>query len=119
MKNHHLKKRISSGQELSHDDLEDWLALKLFLFGGELDVQLTNKSVDLIFLGVLDRVEDLEDRIKNELIEGAFQLLAFMVAGLCPLLGLWVEIVVALGSYVSKEKPTGEKGYIPKDAPSS
>jgi hypothetical protein len=43
-----------------------------------------------------DGREDLEDWIENELTEGTFERLAFILAVLGPFLGLWIEEVVTL-----------------------
>jgi hypothetical protein len=91
--NHHFKKCIGCRQESPHDDLQQWLALKVLLFGRKLDIQLTNETHDLLLLVSLDGVEDLEDRIKDELVEST---LKAALAILGPLLGLWVEVVIAL-----------------------
>lgn len=95
VENHHLKQGISGRKELPHDDLEELLALEVLLVAGELDLELLEESGDLILLEVHDRVEDAEDGVKDELVEGT---LAVLGSGLGPLLGLGVEVVVALWS---------------------
>lgn len=94
VENDHLQHGISSRQELAHDNLEELLALELLLVAGELDIQLLDQGVDLLLLGVGDGVEDLEDGVQDELVEGTLQGLALVGLGLGPLLGLGVEEVV-------------------------
>lgn len=94
VKNDHLQHGISGRQELAHDDLEELLALELLLVGGELDLELLDQGVDLLLLGVGDGVEDLEDGVQDELVEGTLELLALVGVALGPLLGLGVEEVV-------------------------
>ena len=92
----HLKQSIGSGDELAHDNLEESLALKVLLVGGEGDLELLEKLGDLIALVVVDSSEDLEDRVKDEAVEGTLEGLAIgILAVLGPLLGLGVEVVVA------------------------
>jgi hypothetical protein len=71
VENHHLQKCVGSRQEFAHDDLENRLALELFFFSSQFDVKLADKGVDLFLLGALNRVEDFEDRVQDELIEGS------------------------------------------------
>ena len=96
MDNHHLKKSIGSGKELAHDNLEELLALKVFLVTGELDVELLKQGRNLVFLKVHDSRKDFEDRIKDKLIESALEMLTLMFARFGPFLRLWIEVVVAL-----------------------
>ena len=103
MKNHHLQKSISSGQESSHDNLEKSLALLLLVICAELDVELIEKGWDLILLEVHDGIEDAENRVEDELVEGTLQGLSIMRSLVCPLLGVWVEVTVAL--HFSLERP--------------
>jgi hypothetical protein len=103
VENHHLEKSVSSRKELAHDNLEELLALEVLLVAGELDLKLLEESGDLVSLEVHDRVEDAEDGVKNELVEGTLELLALVGAALSPLLGLGVEVRVAL-HVVSKNR---------------
>jgi hypothetical protein len=103
VKNHHLEKSVSGRKELAHDNLEELLALEVLLVAGELDLELLKESGDLVSLEVHDRVEDAEDGVKNELVEGTLELLALMGAALGPLLGLGVEVRVTL-HVVSKSR---------------
>ena len=96
MKNHHFEERIRSRQEFAHDDLEQWLAFKIFLFVGELDVELADESLRLFFFGVLDGIKDFEDGVKDELIKSSLELLTFMRTRLDPLLGMGIKVVVSL-----------------------
>ena len=96
VENHHLEQSVGSGKELAHDNLEELLALKILLVAGELDLKLLEESGDLVGLEVHDRVEDAEDGVQDELVEGTLELLALVGAVLGPLLGLGVEVVVAL-----------------------
>lgn len=98
VENHHLKKSISGWQELLHDDLEELLALEVLLVTSKLDLELLAELWNLVLLEVHDSVEDAEDWVKDELTEGTLELLALVVTVLGPLLGLWVEVVVALKS---------------------
>lgn len=93
VENHHLQKGISGRKEFPHDDLEELLALEILLIAGELDLELVEDGGDLILLEVHDSVEDAEDGVQDELVEGT---LAVLGSGLGPLLGLGVEEVVAL-----------------------
>jgi hypothetical protein len=96
VQNHHLKERISGGEEGAHDDLEELLALLLAVVDAELELQLFEKSGDLLLLEVHDGVEDLEDGVQDELVEGTLELLTLVSALGGPLLGVRVEVVVAL-----------------------
>lgn len=95
VENHHLKKRVSSGKESSHNSLEELLALLLTVLSGELEVELLKESGGLLLLEVHDSREDLEDGVENELVEGTLELLTLVGTVLGPLLGLGVEVVVA------------------------
>jgi hypothetical protein len=86
MENHHLKKSVSSRQELAHDNLKQLLALEILLVTGKFDLKLRKESWDLIFLEVHDGIEDTEDRVQDELVERT--LAAVARCGLGPLLGL-------------------------------
>jgi hypothetical protein len=105
MENHHLQKSISSGKELPHDDLENRLALQLLLFICKLDFKLADKGGNGIFLGLPNSVEDLEDWIKDELVERTLEGLAFVFSGLGPLLSRRIEVVVALVLVSLRKKP--------------
>jgi hypothetical protein len=96
VENHHLQQRVGSGQESSHDDLEELLALLLAVVDAQLELELLEKSGDLVVLEVHDGVEDLEDGVQDELVESTLKLLALIGAVLGPLLGVRVEVVVAL-----------------------
>jgi hypothetical protein len=92
----HLKHGISGRQELAHDKLEQGLALELLLLLGKLDLELLKEAVDIIALVVVDGVEDLEDGVQDELVEGTLEGLAVNVTLVGPLLGLGVEEAVTL-----------------------
>ena len=92
----HLQHGISGGQELAHDKLEKRLALKFLLLVGKLDLKLLKEVGDIIALVVVDGVEDLEDGVEDELVEGTLKGLAFVLTLVGPLLGLGVEVVVTL-----------------------
>lgn len=96
VENHHFQQGVGSGQESSHDDLEQLLALLLAVISVQLEVELLKKRGDLIVLEVHDGIEDLEDGVQDELVESTLKLLAFVCAVLGPLLGVRVEVVVAL-----------------------
>jgi hypothetical protein len=96
MENHHLEKSIGGGEELAHDNLEELLALEITLLGSELDLKLLEESWDLVGLEVHDHVEDAEDGVEDELVESTLEGLAIVSANLGPLLGLGVEVAVAL-----------------------
>jgi hypothetical protein len=96
VQNHHLKKRVSGGKESTHNSLEELLALLLAVVSAELELQLVEESGDLVLLEVHDGVEDLEDGVQDELVEGTLKLLALVGALGGPLLGVRVEEVVAL-----------------------
>lgn len=101
VEDHHLKKSVGSGKELSHDNLEQWLALKVTLLRGKLNLKFLNEGGDLVLLGVSDGVENLEDGVQNELVERTLEGLALILAVLGPLLGLWVEVVVSLWNTIN------------------
>jgi len=91
--NHHLEEGVGGRQELAHDDLEEGLALEVLLLTNELDAELLNESVGGILLALHDGVEDLEDGVQAELVEGTLNTL---IGSLGPLLGLGVEERVTL-----------------------
>lgn len=93
----HLQHGISGGEELAHDSLEELLASKVLLVVGKLDLKLLKESGDLVLLVVVDGLEDLEDGVQNEHVEGTLNGLAVDLGlGLGPLLGGGVEVVVTL-----------------------
>lgn len=96
VENHHFQQGVGSGQESSHDDLEQLLALLLAVISVQLEVEFLKKRGDLIVLEVHDGIEDLEDGVQDELVESTLKLLAFVCAVLGPLLGVRVEVVVSL-----------------------
>lgn len=87
----HLEKRVTSGEELSHNNLEELLALEVPLLGSKLDLELLEELGDLILLEVHDRVEKTEDGVKDEHVE---RTLDTGVGRLGPLPSLGVEVVV-------------------------
>lgn len=95
VENQHLQHSISSWQESAHDDLEESLALLLALLGLELNAKLLEESVDLSGLEVHDSSEDAENWVQDELVEGTLKWLALVGRLGGPLLGVWVEVVVA------------------------
>lgn len=95
VKNHHLEERVGSGEESSHNSLEELLALLLTVLSGELELELLEEGGNLLLLEVHDGGEDLEDGVEDELVEGTLELLTLVGAVLGPLLGLGVEVVVA------------------------
>jgi hypothetical protein len=96
VENHHLQKGVSGREELPHHNLEELLALEGLLVAGELDLKLLEKDWDLLGLEVHDGVEDPEDGVQNELVESTLEGLSVVCADLGPLLGLGVEVAVAL-----------------------
>ncbi|TLD26845.1 hypothetical protein PspLS_04985 [Pyricularia sp. CBS 133598] len=96
VENHHLQQGVGSGQESTHDSLEQLLALLLLVLGGELELKLGKELVDLVPLEVHDGLEDAEDGVQDELVEGTLELLALVLRLGGPLLGGGVEVVVAL-----------------------
>lgn len=95
VENHHLEKGVGGGNEGTHDGLEELLALLLAVLGGKLELELVEESGDLVVLEVHDGVEDLENGVQDELVEGTLERLALIGAVLGPLLGVGVEVVVA------------------------
>lgn len=95
VENQHLQHGIGSWQESAHDDLEEGLALELTLLGGKLDGKLVEEVGDLILLEVHDSREDAENWVQDELVEGTLQWLTLVGRLGGPLLGVWVEVVVA------------------------
>lgn len=96
VKDDHLQEGVGSGEELAHHDLQEGLALELPLISGQLDLELLDELADIILFGVSDSVEHLEDGVQDKLVEGTLELLALVLTALGPLLGLGVEVVVAL-----------------------
>jgi hypothetical protein len=88
----HFEERVTGGQELLHDTLEQRLALEVSLVTDKLEVELLEKGGDLVLLEVHDGVEQSEDGVEDKLVEGS---LSTTVGGLGPLLGLGVEVVVS------------------------
>ena len=96
VKNHHLHERIGSWEESSHDNLQQLLALLILIIGGKLDGELLEESGNLILLEVHNSVEDSENWVQDKLVEGTLQLLTLVGTLGGPLLGVGVEVVVAL-----------------------
>ena len=94
VENHHLKERVSGGEESTENSLEQLLALLGTVLVAELELELLEESVNLVGLEVHDSAEDLEDGVQDELVEGTLELLALVGAVLGPLLGVRVEEVV-------------------------
>ncbi len=93
---YHLQEGVTGGKEFAHNDLEEGLAFEVALFLGQLDVKLLQHGAHGILLEVHDGIEDFEDGVENEHVEGTFELLA-VVGGAFggPLLCGRVEVVVA------------------------
>lgn len=94
VEDHHLQQGVSGGQESAHDGLEQLLALLLLVLGAQVELELLEQGGDLVLLEVHDGSEDLEDGVEDELVEGTLELLTLIGAGLGPLLGVGVEVVV-------------------------
>lgn len=91
----HLQEGVTSGQELAHDDLQERLALEITLILSEGNIELLEHGTDLVFLEVHDGVEDLEDRVEDEHVEGTLEGLAVVIDALRgPLAGCGVEVIV-------------------------
>jgi len=121
VQDHHFQQAVSSRQESTHDGFQKLLALLVAVLSGKLEVQLIKECVDLILLEVHDSIEDPEDGVEDELAKGTFKLGAVSSSrALGPLLGLGVEVVVAL-CLVSKASPSrlASARNLPRDAPSS
>jgi hypothetical protein len=88
----HLQKRITSGQELFHDTLEQRLALEVSLVTDQSEFELFEKGGDLVLFKVHDAVEQLEDGVENKQVECS---LSTTLGRLGPLLGLGVKVVVS------------------------
>ncbi|CAH0021957.1 unnamed protein product [Clonostachys rhizophaga] len=88
VEDHHLQKGL--------------LALLLAVVSRDLELELVQKSGDLVVLEVHDGGEDLEDGVQDELVESTLKLLALVGTRLGPLLGVGVEVVVALQVVPSK-----------------
>lgn len=96
VQNHHLKETVSGGKESAENSLEELLAVLGAVLGAELELKLVEEGGDLLSLEVHDSGEDLEDGVQNELVESTLKRLALVGAVLGPLLGVGVEVVVAL-----------------------
>lgn len=93
--NNHLQESLTSGQELLHDGLEQHLALHLLLVVLEGNVELVQHGEGGILLEVHDGIEELEDGVQDEHVEGTLEGLAVGIGGLGgPLLGGGVEVVL-------------------------
>lgn len=92
----HLQKSVSSRQEFLHNGLEQSLALELLLAAGKGDLKLFKDGSNLFLLVVGNGIEDPEDGIQDEHVERTLESLAIMLSVLGPLLGLGVEVVIAL-----------------------
>ena len=91
----HLKERVTRGQELAHDDLEEGLALEIELLGRKLDLKLLQDNRDSFLLEVHHGIEDTENGVEDECVERTLQRLSVgtnTVGG--PLFGGRVEVVV-------------------------
>jgi hypothetical protein len=92
----HLQEGVPGGQELPHDDLQEGLTLEFLLVSGKLDIELLEHTKHGLLLEVHDGIEDLEDGIQDEGVEGTIEGLAVVGGPLGgPLLGGRVEVVVA------------------------
>jgi hypothetical protein len=96
VKDHHLHESVGGRKESSHDNFEELLALLFLVFRTKLDVELLKKSWDLVLLEVHDSGENSENWVENELVESTLQWLALVFSLVSPLLGVGVEVVVAL-----------------------
>jgi hypothetical protein len=93
--NYHLQKRITSGKEFAHNDLEKLLAFEITLIRSEFDVEFHEHGGNLVLLEIHDSVEDLEYGIQDKLIESTFKLLAVCVGAVSsPFFRAGVEVVV-------------------------
>ena len=91
----HLQEGVTGGQELPHDNLQEGLTLEFLLLGGKLDIELLEHTEDAILLVVHGCIEDLEDGVQYEGIEGTVEGLAVFNSALGgPLLCGRVEEVV-------------------------
>jgi hypothetical protein len=103
VENHHLQQAVSGREEGAHDSLKELLALLLTVLSRKLELELVKKGGDLILLEVHDGSEDSEDWVKDEHVESTLELFALVAAGLGPLLGVGVEVVVALSIILDRE----------------
>jgi len=91
----HLQERVTSGQELPHDDLQESLTLEFLLLRGELDIELLENTKNGVLLIVHDCIEDLEDRVQDEAVKGTVEGLAAISNALgSPFLCGGVEVVI-------------------------
>ena len=93
--NNHLEEGVTGGQELPHHDLQQSLALEVLLIGSKFDFELLEHSKDGLLLVIHDGVEDLEDGVQDEGVEGTVERLVCVgdILG-SPLLRGRVEVVV-------------------------
>ena len=92
----HLQEGVTGGQELPHDDFQKGLTLELLLLGGKLDFEFLEHAEDAILLVGHDGIEDLEDGVQDEGVEGTIEGLATINIALGgPLLCGRVEVIVA------------------------
>jgi len=95
MENHHLKEGVGSGEELSHDSLQQDFSGLVFLFGFQFDLEGGDHLFEDVFLVVHDGIEELVDGVQDELAESSLNGLSG-VSGVLgfPVLGLGVIVVV-------------------------
>jgi len=95
MENHHFQKGVSSVQPVGHDSLEEGLALKILIFGGEVKVDDLEHLVHLFSVTFHDGSGELDDGFHTELDKGSLESLARFSDGFFePLLTFLVKVVV-------------------------
>jgi hypothetical protein len=92
---YHLQEGVTSGQEFTHDDLEEGFAFEIAFVRSEFDVEILKVGADGAFLEIHDSIKYLEDRVEDEAVEGTLESFAIGVsADGGPLAGGRVEVVV-------------------------
>jgi len=69
----HLQEGVTGGQKLPHDHLQELLTLEFLLLGGKLDIELLEHNEEAVLLEVHGCIEDLEDGVQYEGVEGTFE----------------------------------------------
>jgi hypothetical protein len=92
---YHLQEGVSSRQKLAHDDFEECLALEITLVLSKFNLKLIEHGTDGVLLEVHNGIENPEDGLENEAVEGTLKGLSVSAdVGGSPFAGGRVEVVV-------------------------
>lgn len=96
VQNYYFKKRVSGGKESMYNSFEELFVFFLVVVSVEFELQFVEESGDFVFFEVYDGVEDFEDGVQDELVEGMFKLFVFVGVFGGLFFGVRVEEVVVL-----------------------